>query len=196
MLNPPADLLELAEEDASKPVSQDKLDRLKAMGLRVMQIKKEILEIKDKLEQREARLNSLVSREMPALFEESGTDRIGIPEYDIDLVMKNYYHANIAANWPLEKREAAFNYLEEQGHGDLVRVDVTVSFGKQEATEARMLAEHLRTKFGYQPTIEKTIPWNSLTAWLKEQVEKYGRVPLLEMIGATVGKTVKAEERK
>lgn len=196
MLHPPSDLLELVEEDKTRPVSQDKLDRLKAMGVKVMQLKKEIAEAEKALQEKQSRFHNLVSNEMPALFEETKTDRLGLPEYGIDLVLTNYYHANIAADWTEERREAAFSWMEEQGHGDLVRVIVSVTFGKQELREAKILADHLKTKFGYLPTVQKTIPWNSLTAWLKEQVEKLHRVPPLELIGGTVGKVVKPKERK
>src|SRR5215207_735352 len=155
MLQPPADLLELVEEDVNRPVSEDKLDRLKAMGVEVMQVKNEITQLEKVLQEKQAKFQRLVSNEMPALFEETRTDRLGLPEYDIDLVLTNYYHANIAADWPEERREAAFAWMEEQGHGDLVRVIVSVTFGKQELSEAKMLAEHLRTKFGYLPTVQK-----------------------------------------
>src|SRR5215207_4904871 len=183
MLQPDQELLELAEQDANKPPSQDKLDRLKAMGVKVMEVTQEITTLEKQLGEKRSLFKRLVTEEMPALFDETGVDRIGIPEYNVDLVMSNYYHANIATSWPQERREEAFAYLEEKGAGDIIKVDVAVRFGRKELTEAKMLAEHLKVKFGYLPTVEKEVPWNTLTSWLREDIE-HGRMPDLDKIGA------------
>jgi hypothetical protein len=107
----------------------------------------------------------------------------------------------------VDKRERAFGMLEQLEAGDLIKVVVSVVFGRREYAEARKLVERLE-KAGYAPQIEKNTPWNTLTAWLREQWPRLSkawaegdksvpdRTRLLEALGATVGWVVKLKKRK
>lgn len=142
--------------------------------------------------------NTLRHKTLPDLMALIGTDRIGIPGADADLVEKPYYRANIAAEWTQERKDAAFAYLEGRGDGALVRTQVTVSFGKGELRFAKMLERTIREskRFGkFEPVVARTVPWNTLTAFVKEQVEK-GRTLDLEVLGATVGRIAEIKKRK
>jgi hypothetical protein len=189
------DVSALLLEDADRPLAEDKLERLRAYGGILVQQKLRIAELEEQLKEQKQKFNKLVHEEVPSLFMEVGVDRVGIPELGYDVVMKDYYHANIAADWPDDRREAAFTWLEREGHGDIIRLIVSVQFGREEYNKA-MLCYDLLKKSGLQPTLQKSVPWNTLTAWLREQVERYARLPPLELLGATVGKIVKLVERK
>jgi len=187
------DLDELIQEDAAKPASEDKLIQLRNLGSVVIQQRVHIEYLEEKLKEEKKKLNKLIHEDMPSLFMSTGVDRVGMGKYD--LVMQNYYHANIAADWPEDRREAAFQWLEDNKHGDIIRLVVSVSFGRDEYQKAQECVDTLRAD-GFRPTIQKNVPWTTLTAWLKEQVEKYNRLPPIDLLGATVGKVVKLMERK
>jgi hypothetical protein len=119
-------------------------------------------------------------------------DKIGLPGSGVDLVVDDYYHANIKAEDP--NREQAFNWLVENGHGDLLKVTVTCVFARGDYDKAEKLKAILVTN-GYAPAIDQGVPWNTLTAWLKEQLRKGSVVPL-ELFGATIGRIVKIKMRK
>lgn len=104
-----------------------------------------------------------------------------------------FYYANIAVGWPAEKRKQAFDWLEGNGHGDLIKTEVTVLFRREERDEAVRFAE-LAREYG-TPEIKEAVAWNTLTSWLKEQVEHYHYVPPLDLIGGTVARQVKLKEK-
>jgi hypothetical protein len=51
-------------------------------------------------------------------------------------------------------------------------------------------------KAGFEFENKRAMPWNTLTSFVKEQVEVKQKTPNLEVIGATVGKIVKLKPRK
>jgi hypothetical protein len=119
--------------------------------------------------------------------------------------IKPFYKANIAADWGEERRERGFETLRRYGAGDLIRNTVAVTFGKEEDDLAATLKDFLRDEgFMERTTIGQSVPWSTLTAWVREQTQsrqkrKLAPIPAadLEAIGATVGQVanVKIEGR-
>jgi hypothetical protein len=144
------------------------------------------------------KLNELRHRTLPELFSEVGIDRLGLvaegnlPAYDASEAP--FYHANIASDWEPARREAAFRWLDDNGHGDLIKTVITVQLGRDEHIRARELRD-LLTARGYTFTDEKAVPWNTLTAFVREQDQAGNTLPL-EVLGATIGRVVKLKERK
>lgn len=196
MMESQLDIEDLIREDEAREPSSDKLDRLRVMAKQVIKAKERVGQAEEDLQKAKDAFKKLTTKDMPDLFAAAGVDSIGLDgNYNMDVVCENFYHANIGAEWAPERKDAAFAWMEANGHGDLIKIVVSISFGRSELKKALGLVEQLRED-GFTPTIQKTIPWNTLTAWLKEQVEKYSRVPPLELLGATVGKIAKLKERK
>ena len=104
---------------------------------------------------------------------------------------------------------------EPHGRSDIVRNVVEFSFGRGDSAKVGVLLEILdsdgfRDEFARlvhevepnrndlelpQPSIAQSVPWNTLTAFVKEQVEA-GTVIDLKKLGATVGQVVKLKKRK
>jgi len=81
--------------------------------------------------------------------------------------VKPVYGASI----PVEKKEEAFKWLRENGLGDLIKNEVTVSFGRNEdnkAVEYAVLAQGQ----GYQPTQKLKVEPMTLKALVRERIEK------------------------
>jgi len=114
-----------------------------------------------------------------------------LPKMQLDI--KPYYHANISADWPEDKRRAGFRFLDEDGSGDLIKTEVTTAFARGERDEALKYLEKLRAE-GKNATAKENVAWNTLTAWVKEQIEKKNRTftpEELEALGAKVGRVAK-----
>jgi hypothetical protein len=184
---------------AASPAAPDKLDAIRDVARQLRDKEKEILDLDERLKATKAEVLDLKHKKLVDLMQEAGVDKIGLPAEGnyppSDAVLSPYYHAVIAANWEPERRQAAFNWLESEGHGDLVKTVVTVAFGRDERQRAREITQYLEL-MGVQHSVQLDVPWNTLTAFVREQVEKYHRVPPLETIGATVGQVVKLKPRK
>lgn len=183
------------EADAAKGASQQDLEILKNKAREVFAVRQRVEELNKKLYDEKQRLNDLVHKEMPELMDSKNVGLLGLPDLGVVLECVPYYKANISSDWPDEKRERAFNWLEKNGHGDIIRITVSVSFGRTENKKAHALVKWLRKK-GFDPETEYGVPWNTLTAWLQEQIEVKKKTPPLEMLGATVGRVVKIKQNK
>lgn len=183
-----------------KPVvPEDKLELVREQLRRSRDTELEMSELASRLKVKSEEQNKRVFEELPALFQEIGIDRLGIeadgnlPAYDATLTP--YYKANISGEWPPEQQDAAFDWLEKEGHGDLVKNKFVVQLGRDDEEKALRLRALLE-EAGFEFENKRAVPWNTLTSFVKEQVEKHNTTPPLDLLGATVGKIVKLKPRK
>jgi hypothetical protein len=192
------DVAALVAQDTA-PTPSDALGKIRDAARRLRDLEAEIVDLTERTTEKKAEVSQLKQKELVDLMNEAGVDNIGLPAEGnmpaYDAKAGAYYHANIGADWPPEKRDAAFAWLEEHGHGDLLKAVVTVAFGRRELEQARTLENTLRD-MGLSPNLSMSVPWATLTAWLKEQVERRHAQPPLELLGATVGQIVKLTPRK
>lgn len=183
-----------AAVEAAPPVAGgDKLDAVRGLARRLRDLEREAQDLDDRKKAVDRAIAELQFAELPDAFDAAHMDAYTLraegnsPAYEAEI--KPYYRANIAADWPDEKRRAAFYLLDSRGAGDLVRAVVSVTFGKRELERARSLETELRV-MGLEPEVKMTVPWATLTAWLREEVEVRKSVPPLDVIGGTVGRRV------
>ena len=86
--------------------------------------------------------------------------------------MKPYYAANIS----LKNREAAYSWLRSNGLGDIIKNEITVSFGRDEDNKATTYVNLARGQ-GYQPTQKLKVEPMTLKALVRERIENGKSVP-------------------
>ena len=97
------------------------------------------------------------------------------------LKVEAYYSASI----PKDRQGEAFEWLRKNGHGSLVKHDVTCSFGKEQDDLAAGLMEILREhKFEFSD--KEAVNAQTLKAFVREQVEDGAALPL-DLLGAHIG---------
>lgn len=198
MSSAPSFIAEAAKADAPK-VSEDTLEKVRVVLRETRDRELEIRGLEERLRTLKTSQNTAEHVTLPTMFQEANIDKLGLPAegnlpaYDTEL--KPYYHANISSDWPPEQREEAFSWLTRHSHGDLIKSVVVITFPREEVKKAKALVQK-QQKLGRSAQIEMTVPWNTLTAWLKEQVEKFMSTPPLDKLGATVGRVVKLKPRK
>tara|TARA_R100000329_G_scaffold56801_1_gene51510 strand:+ start:784 stop:1347 length:564 start_codon:yes stop_codon:yes gene_type:complete len=80
--------------------------------------------------------------------------------------IKEIYSATI----PTDKKEGAYNWLRENGLGDLIKNEVTVSFGRGEDNKASDYAD-LAKERGFEPTQKLKVEPMTLKALFRERSE-------------------------
>jgi hypothetical protein len=176
----------------------DKLVRLRDAVRRQRDLELQLRDAKSTVERYSQQVYELQHKELPDLFFEAGVNLVGLtpegnfPGYDAKL--SPFYRANIAASWEPDKKQAAFDYLEKIGAGDLIKHVITIRLGKGDMATARKVQAALE-KMKVDYSAELNVHPMTLTAWLKEQVES-GTMPPLELLGGEVGSVVKLKERK
>ena len=68
------------------------------------------------------------------------------------------------------RREAALQWLRDQGLGDIIKNNVSVTFGKGEDDKAEQLL-NLAAEHGFEPQQKSDVAWNTLTALYQERVQ-------------------------
>ena len=67
-------------------------------------------------------------------------------------------------------REAAYQWLRDQNLGDIIKNNVSVSFGAGEENKANQLMD-LAASNGFRPQQKSDVAWNTLTAMYEERVK-------------------------
>ncbi len=194
MVGKPKYLEKVKAEVKPEPVPEDKLERLtkKAVELRDALIGKETLA--QAVIDNNKTIERIKFNELPELMDackiESWTLAAegNYPSYKLD--RKPFYYANIKQETPEEQAAAAeaFAWLDEH-HPGIVRNVYMISYGKGEEKAAAKL-EALLTKNKIVFGLKRSVPWNTLTAFLKEQVERFQTIPPLNLLGAKLSVVV------
>lgn len=218
---PPAALAAAVKRDRTAP-AEDSLERVRVILRTARDKDREVNDLETRLKEVKAQVLELKQKTLPDLYDEVGIDNLGLPAEGnlpaYDCKLENFYHANISADWEEEKRQAAFSYLDDltvaevipgkknkdgspatrqvsANAGDLIKTTYTVLLPRGNRKKALDVEKALQ-KLGVDIVSKLEVPWNTLTAWVKEQVEKHNTTPNLEVLGATVGRVVKLKERK
>ena len=127
----------------------------------------EVAELEDKLKAKKAEADDISSRVIPELLQEQGLQEIKLADGSKVSVKKEF-----RATLPKDdlRREAAYQWLRDQGLGDIIKNNVSVSFGKGEDNKAQQLLD-LAVANGFPPQQKSDVAWNTLTALYEERVK-------------------------
>lgn len=161
-------------------LTDDSINSISKLAERIVDFQKRISMAEDAIKADKAELRKLTDEELPAAMAE-----VNMKKFETDsgysVAIKKIYVTNIKA----EDRPEAFEWLRENGHGDLIKNIVSINFGKGEdelASRFKSLAERENIPV---ETDTKIHPM-TLRAWGKEQVEKGNGEALHEKININV----------
>jgi hypothetical protein len=180
-------LIQEMEKDAgSIPVSS--LGKIGAVATDIADTQEEISKLKEQLQKKEDYERKLSREVLPSLFSEVGLSELKLSD-GRKIKVSEYYTAT-----PLkENRAKVYTWLRDNGFGDLVKNQVTCSFGRNEEEKASGLLSHLNDK-GYQSTQREWVEPSTLRAFVREQYEAGKELPM-DLLGAFIGHktTIKSE---
>ena len=131
----------------------------------------EISAFEEKLKQLKSTEATLSEQTIPGLMHKAGISSIKL-EDGTKVEVKPFYSARI----PISRTEEAYAWLRSNGHGDLIKNNVMLSFGRNQDNEAKSLVEDLRSKGHTVKQTEKVEPM-TLKAFVKEQIQNGKNVP-------------------
>ena len=185
--------------DLSSFSSEEKMLAGRRLALEYAALEKAIKDAEANIERWKKRRNELTKREIPEYFDNViKTDRLGLPEAGVDIVVGPFYHANIQADWDADRREKGFEALDRAGHGDVIKTVLSIEFDKGDYEDAKAIRDLiLQSQWGntYEVDLVNSVPWNTLTALVKRDIESGKKVDL-EALGATVGRVASIKKRK
>ena len=139
-----------------------------------------VKELEEKLKEVKKKLLKMTDEDLPALMTEANSMEFTLLDGS-KVTIKPQYGASIK----VDNRPAAYEWLREHGHDDIIKNTISCQFGRGEddlASSFKAFAE----KEGYVPTQTEKIEPMSLRGFVKERVENGDEFPM-ELFGAYVG---------
>ena len=127
----------------------------------------EIAELEDKLKKKKEEADHISSKVIPELLAEQGLSEIKLADGS-KVSVKQEFRATLPKDEV--RRDAAYQWLRDQGLGDIIKNNVSVTFGKGEDDKAQSLID-LAVANGYEPSQKSDVAWNTLTALYEERVK-------------------------
>ena len=118
---------------------------------------------------------------IPALMDEMGLERLDVDGMTVQRKMI------VAASIPAANKDQAFDWLRSNGLDDIIKNDITVSFGKGEDNLAGDAVGILRDR-GFDPKTKTHVHPSTLKAFVKERITD-GKPIDLDMFGAFISNT-------
>ena len=127
----------------------------------------EIAQIEEQLKNKKAEADDIGSRVIPELLSEQGLSEIKLADGS-KVSVKKRFRATLPKNDL--RRESAYQWLRAQGVGDIIKNNVSVSFGKGEDNKANQMMD-LAVANGFTPQQKSDVAWNTLTVLYEERVK-------------------------
>ena len=181
------ELIEQMQEDAAS-IPTNNLEKIGAVATDIADTQEEISKLKENLKKKEDYHKKLSQEILPSLFSEVGLSELKLAD-GRKIKVSEYFTAT-----PLvENRPKVFKWLRDNGFGDLVKNQVTCSFGRNEDEKASGLMSDLSDK-GLEPAQREWVEPSTLRAFVREQYEAGIELPM-DLLGAFVGHktTIKSE---
>ncbi len=165
------------EEVIEKTTNLNKLaEKIKTMQA----IQYEIEQEEASLKQKKKNLEHISGEVIPTMLSEMGLSYLKLQDGSSVEVKTNYSATITQAN-----KEAAFNWLRENGLGDIIKNEISVSFGRNEDNKAADYAELAKGQ-GLAPTQKMKVEPMTLKALVRERIEAGKPMPT-ELFNIYVG---------
>ena len=149
------------------------------------QVKADEQALKDK----EKEIERISGEVIPTLLSEMGLSSLKLADGSA-VEVKPYYAANISVN----NREAAYNWLRSNGLGDIIKNEITVSFGRNEDNKAADYANLAKSR-GFEPTQKLKVEPMTLKALVRERIESGKEMPT-DIFNVFVGNRTKLTRKQ
>ena len=160
------------ENDRMQSVEQiDSAKRLSDKVLELKDLEDEIANAEESVKKLKEKAKQVSTVEIPAMMDEMQITKLKLKDGE-SVEIKKIYGAYISP----DQQEAAFTWLRNNGLGDIIKNDITVTFGKGEDNKAAEYAVLAKGQ-GYEPVQKIGVHPQTLKAMVRERLEANQDVP-------------------
>ena len=160
------------EKDRMQSVEQiDSAKRLSDKCFELKDLEDEIANAEESLKKLKEKARVVSSIEIPAMMDEMQITKLKLKDGEA-VEIKKVYGASI----PKDQQEAAFTWLRNNGLGDVIKNDITVTFGRGEDNKAAQYADLAKGQ-GFEPVQKIGVNPMTLKALVRERLENGKDVP-------------------
>jgi len=169
------------EQDQQQVIKKtDNIQSLADQVEHLEQLQRSIENQEENLKDLKKKLEHVSGEVIPTMMSEMGLSHLKLMDGS-SVDVKPHYSATIT----VANREAAFNWLRNNGLGDIIKNEISVSFGRNEDNKAADYAE-LAKGHGFEPTQKLKVEPMTLKALVRERLEAGKEMPT-EIFNVFVG---------
>jgi len=175
------EVLDMSTDNDKKSLS-DQVEKLKYLEDSIVVKEEELKQLKQQAD-------AISGEVIPTMMQELNISTLKLADGSA-VEVKPVYGASISA----EKKEEAFEWLRSNGLGDLIKNEVTVSFGRNEDNKAIAYAT-LAQGQGFQPSQKLKVEPMTLKALVRERLESGKEMPT-ELFNVFAGNRTKITRKQ
>ena len=177
------------EKDRIDSVTQiDSTKTLSDEVIKLRNLEEQIAASEDHTKTLKEKARALSQGVIPEMMKEMNVTKLKLKD-GASIEVTNFYSARITP----DKQELAFNWLRENGLGDIIKNDVTVTFGRGEDNKAMAYATLAKGQ-GYEPIQKIGVHAQTLKAVVRERTESGQEMPA-DLFNPFVGNQTKINRR-
>ena len=181
-----ADILDQMSADSSAVLDQidklddSKLDNVSRLANKAARLQGDLERNEEEKRHLKKALYKVTDEDLPEALEKLNLQKITLKDGS-EISVKSVYGASI----PKDKQDEAYEWIREIGDGDIIKNNITVTFGKGEDQDAQAFILVCGDQ-GFNPQQKEKIEPMTLKAWFREKVEA-GDPVRLDLVGGFIG---------
>jgi hypothetical protein len=176
------------EKFATDTPDTDGLTQLGALANDLFLAELKLQEAQEGVREAQRMVNSIAEQQIPELM-----DRIGLSSFETKTGVKLTVSDVVRASIPKVRRQEAYEWMEAEGFGELVKHNVSVSFGRAEGKQAEELIERLIGE-GLLVNDEQKVESSTLRKFVGDRLEEGANIPM-DLFGAAQFRKAKIVSR-
>jgi hypothetical protein len=175
------------EADALSSVDTGTGKQLSSLVRNLRNVEQQIEDAEEQLKALKQEKHKLSVENIPALMDEMGVERLDVDGVTVERKMI------VSASIPAARKDEAFSWLRDNGLDDIIKNDVTCSFGKGEDNVAGDVVGLLQER-GFDPKTKTHVHPSTLKAFVKERITD-GKPIDLDMFGAFISNAAQIKRK-
>tara|TARA_R100000655_G_scaffold2435_2_gene9571 strand:+ start:1406 stop:1957 length:552 start_codon:yes stop_codon:yes gene_type:complete len=157
--------------------------------LKLRDLEAEVKSDEERIKTKQKEIARISEDVIPTMLSEMGLSQLKLADGS-SVDVKPFYSASIS----VANREKAYKWLRDNGLGDIIKNDVTVSFGRNEDNKAVDYA-NLAKSHGFEPTQKLKVEPMTLKALVRERIEAGQEMPM-DIFNVYVGNRTKLTKKQ
>ena len=157
--------------------------------LKLRDLEAEVKSDEERIKTKQKEIARISEDVIPTMLSEMGLSQLKLADGS-SVDVKPFYSASIS----VANREKAYKWLRDNGLGDIIKNDVTVSFGRNEDNKAVDYANLAKSQ-GFEPTQKLKVEPMTLKALVRERIEAGKQMPM-DIFNVYVGNRTKLTKKQ
>lgn len=142
---------------------------LSAVVSEAQTLEKELADLEEKTKQKTERLRGLVEKTLPEMMKKAGVFETGFTTSDDAFTVKG--KSDISTSVLKDNRGQAYDWLEANGHADVVKNEVSIAFAVGEGEKAKACAKALTEDYKRSVSAERKVEPATLKKTINDILE-------------------------